>query len=104
MPTDKQETGPPASSSRPAGTTAPERRLALFLRWTAALLLLALPAVVLPHAWMDAIHQWLGLGPLPELPMVAYLARSESALYGVLAALYWHAAGDVRRYLPLLRV
>jgi hypothetical protein len=77
--------------------------LALFLRATAILLLLAVVAVFLPHAWMDAIHGWLGLGTLPGEPIVSYLARSVSALYAVAGATYWFVAGDVRRYLPFLR-
>jgi hypothetical protein len=79
------------------------KTLALFLRVTAVVLLLAVVAVFLPHAWMDAIHAWLGFGPLPELPVVSYLARSVSALYAVAGATYWFVAGDVRRYLPFLR-
>ena len=80
-----------------------ENSLALFLRVTAIVLLLAVVAVFLPHAWMEAIHEWLGLGPLPELPIVSYLARSVSAMYAVAGATYWFLAGDVRRYLPFLR-
>jgi hypothetical protein len=65
--------------------------------------LLALPAVFLPHSWMDAIHQRLGMGTLPELPVLSYLTRSESLLYALLGAVYWYFSCDVRRYLPLLR-
>ena len=79
------------------------RRLALFLRVSAAILLLALVAVAMPHAWMDVIHGWLGLGPLAEQPMVAYLARSASAMYASLGALYLYLSYDLRRYLALLR-
>src|SRR5438270_8965264 len=80
-----------------------EKHLALFLRLTGAVLLLALPAVFLPYAWMDAIHRGFGMGSLPELPVVSYLTRSVSLLYALLGAAYWHFASDVRRYLPLLR-
>jgi hypothetical protein len=83
--------------------TAAERTLALFLRVTAAILLLALPAIVLPYAWMDAIHRWLGLGELPDRPMVQYLARSASALYAFLGFVLIFVSRDVRRYLPLVR-
>jgi hypothetical protein len=80
-----------------------ERSLALFLRLTAVILLLALPAVFLPQPWMDWIHQSLGMGPMPQGPLVLYLARSESLLYALLGLGYWHIASDPRRYLPLLR-
>jgi hypothetical protein len=81
----------------------PERCLAWFLRITALTLLSAALAVVFPHAWMDAVHRWLGLGELPELPMVGYLTRSISALYAAIGIFTWHIAGDIRRHLPLLR-
>ena len=80
-----------------------ERALAIYLRVTAVVLMLALPAVLMPHAWMDAVHRWRGMGELPELPVVSYLARSTSALYVVSGATYWFVGGDVRRYLPFLR-
>jgi hypothetical protein len=80
-----------------------ESLLVLFLRLTGLVLLLALPAVFLPHAWMDTIHQALGMGPLPDLPIVSYLTRSVSLLYALLGAVYWYLALDVPRHLPLLR-
>jgi hypothetical protein len=79
-----------------------ERHLALFLRLQAAVLLCALPAVVMPTAWMDAIHQALGMGELPRAPIVEYLTRSLSALYVCWAIVLFLMAGDVRRYLPLV--
>src|SRR5688572_1278882 len=77
--------------------------LVRFMRLTAVLLLAAAIAVVLPYGWLDAAHQGLGLGVLPEQPTVLYLARSLSVLYACLGACYWYASRDVRRYLPLLR-
>jgi len=63
-------------------------------RWLRIVLLLgglgslgALPAVVMPRAWMSACHQWLGLGPLPAGPIVEYLARSLSAFYAFFGGL-----------------
>src|SRR5690242_10173042 len=53
-----------------AGTMIhPQQYLPLFLRLTAALLILAVFAVAMPHAWMSVIHDKLGLGALPELPL-----------------------------------
>src|ERR1051325_1398123 len=80
-----------------------EIQLVWFLRLTALMFLSAALAVFLPYAWMDAISIWIGLGELPQLPLVEYLTRSVSALYATLGASYWYMSRDVRRYLPLLR-
>src|ERR1700722_13410032 len=82
---------------------SPEKSLVWFLRFTALCLLAAAGAVVMPYSWMDAIHEWLGLGTLPDSPLVGYLTRSLSALYAILGALSWHVTSDLRRYLPMLR-
>src|SRR4051794_12836969 len=81
---------------------ASERRLCWFLRITAVVLLPAAGAVVMPYAWMNAIHHALGLGTLPDAPLVAYLTRSLSALYAGLGVYCWILSGDVKRYRPLL--
>ena len=80
-----------------------EKILVWLLRATGAVMLLALIAVVMPFAWMDLIHQQLGLGKLPDAPIVVYLTRSASALYAVHGALLIFAASDVRRYMSLVR-
>ena len=82
---------------------SPEQSLTWFLRITALLLLSAALAVVMPHAWMSAIHTALGLGELPDMPMVEYLTRSLSALYAAVGAWCWFVTRDLQRYLPLLR-
>ena len=82
--------------------TAPEKYLIVFLRITAVLLMSAAGAVVMPYAWMNAAHHWLGFGTLPDQPLVAYLTRSLSALYAGLGVYSWFLARDVKRYLPLL--
>jgi hypothetical protein len=66
-------------------------------------MLAALPAAFLPYHWMDAIHQRAGLGQLPEVPIVGYLARSLSAFYAMHGALFVFLARDVRAYLPVIR-
>lgn len=45
-------------------------------------MLTALVAVVMPYEWMNVIHRQAGLGELPHVPIVGYLTRSISALYG----------------------
>ncbi len=84
-------------------TTAAQRQLVLFLRVSAVILLLALAALVLPHRAMNGMHDWLGLGDLPNVPMVSYLARSSGGQYASLGALYLYLSRDVRRHRDLLR-
>lgn len=70
----------------------------LFLRVLGSVALLAVFAVVMPYSWMNAIHQWLGMGTLPAEPVVGYLARSTSAFYALLGALLWVVSFDLRRH------
>jgi len=80
-----------------------ERLLELVLRLSAVILLAALVPAVMPFAWMAAIHRQLGMGELPEGPIVGYLTRSVSALYAMHGALVWFVSTDVRRYLPVVK-
>lgn len=80
-----------------------EKALVLILRVTAVLLLTALIPAVMPFAWMEEIHDHLGMGELPKAPIVGYLARSVSALYAMHGALVWFVSLDIRRYLPVIR-
>ena len=81
-----------------------ERALAWLLRLEAFTLLFALPAALLPTAWMDAIGRSLGLEELPRAPLVEYLTRSLSLMYAGWAPVLWVLASDLKRYLPLLWV
>jgi len=81
----------------------PERTLAWLLRAIGALDLAALVAVFMPASWHDHFHAGAGLGSLPHLPVVLYLARSASALYAVYGALLLFLSFDVVRYLPVIR-
>ena len=80
-----------------------EKILIWLLRLSGAVMLTALGAVVMPYEWMNVIHQRMGLGELPNAPIVGYLTRSISALYALHGALFVFIASDVRRYLPVLR-
>jgi hypothetical protein len=65
---------------------------------------LALIAFVMPTSWMASAHEWLGMGALPNKPIVDYLARyasAMSALYGLFVLLLMT---DVRRYAPVIRL
>jgi hypothetical protein len=65
--------------------------------------LLALPCALMPDAWMNATHRWLGLGDLPAGPIVGYLARSLSLFYAVFGGLLWVLSFDLGRYREALR-
>jgi hypothetical protein len=80
-----------------------ERILIWLLRLGGVVMLTALGAVVMPYEWMNVIHQQVGLGELPHVPIVGYLTRSISALYALHGALLVFLAGDVRRYLLVVR-
>ena len=77
--------------------SAAERWLKWFLRITGTSALTALVFVAAPYSWMDAIHQWLGMGKLPDEPIVGYLARSTSAFYALLGGLLWVVSFHLRR-------
>jgi hypothetical protein len=65
--------------------------------------LLALGAIVMPFRWMNSIHQYIGLGELPNMPVIGYLTRSASALYALYGAMFIFLSLDITRYLPLIR-
>lgn len=73
------------------------------LRIAGVLLLTAVGAAVMPFEWMRNIHRLLGMGELPEGPVVHYLTRSLSAMYALHGALVVFVSFDVRRYLPLVK-
>lgn len=79
-----------------------ERVLILFLRISAGILLCAFPMMLLPVEWMAVTHRWLGLGEFPASPLVDYLTRSISFLYGFHGGLLLVVANDVRRYRGVL--
>jgi hypothetical protein len=80
-----------------------ERTLVWLLRLSGVVILTALGAVVMPFEWMNVIHRQMGMGDMPQVPIVGYLTRSISALYALHGALLIFVASDVRRYLPIVR-
>jgi len=82
--------------------TGDDRFLRLFLRAIGSAGLLAVVAVVMPYSWMDAVHQWLGMGRLPGEPIVGYLARSTSGFYALFGGLMWVVSWDLRRHRMVL--
>lgn len=79
-----------------------EQWLAILLRIAGSIMLLAFGAVFMPTEWMASSHRWLGLGEFPASPLVEYLTRSASVLYGIHGGLYLVVARDVRRYAGVL--
>lgn len=76
--------------------------LKLVLRLIGTSSLLALIFVFVPNAWMASIHRDLGLGEMPDTPVVWYLARSTSAIYALLGGLFWTLSLDPPRYRTVL--
>ncbi len=52
---------------------------------------------------MAVTNEWLGMGTLPEKPIVEYLARSTSALCALYGGLLLLLATDVHRYAAVIR-
>lgn len=77
--------------------------LTLYLRLVGIVAGLAAICAVMPLRWMDAIHRAIGMGSLPDRPIVEYLARSTSAFYALLGALLWMLSFDLVRYHLLVR-
>lgn len=77
------------------------------LKWVLRLIggveLFAIPFLLFPFAWMNAVHdRGLGLGTLPDTPVVEYMARSLSALYAVHGAVVFRLSFDVVRFRPVI--
>jgi len=66
-------------------------------------MLLAFIAVFMPSEWMAASHAKLGIGELPRDPIIEYLTRTISALYGMHGGLLVIFGTDVARYIPAIR-
>ena len=79
-----------------------ERLLVLILRLGSALLLTAFLTIVMPTSWMASSHRWLRMGEFPGTPLVDYLTRSVSALYGFHGIFLAVLSSDVRRFRPLV--
>jgi len=82
----------------------PEARLRIFLRIMGTAAMLAVVAVFMPREWMDLCHRHLGMGPLPDGPIVEYLARSTSMFYAMFGGVLWYLARDVRRFRRAIKV
>lgn len=78
------------------------RLLIVLLRLGAVITGLAFLTLPMPVATMVSVHRWLGLGELPPGPIVEYLARSVSALYGFHGVLLFLLSTNVDRFAPII--
>lgn len=74
----------------------------LFLRLAGAFEILAFIAVVMPRSWMEMSHEWIGLGAMPDSPVLFFLARQASYTYGMHGISLLVLASDVKRFRPLI--
>ena len=81
-----------------------QRLLVWFLRFDALILTAAFAAVFLPTRFMVASHASLGLGELPQEPIVEYLTRSVAVMYATRGLFVWLASTDTEKYAALIRL
>lgn len=82
--------------------TRAELAIVVILRIMGVSAFLAIFAVFFPYAWMNACHEHMGLGKLPDEPIVSYLSRSLSTFYAMHGVLTLFLSSDIRRYRPLI--
>ena len=81
-----------------------KRTLIILLRVSGLMLITAFIAVLLPYETMARIHQQIGLGNLPRLPILDYLARSVSMFYGIHGVIVLYISFNLMRYIELLKL
>src|SRR6185436_3692744 len=65
------------------------RLLAWLLRLAGAFEILAFFAVVMPRSWMEVSHAWLGMGVMPDGPLIMFMIRQASYTYGMHGVTLW---------------
>lgn len=81
-----------------------EKILSWLLMITGCGLMVAFLFVLMPGSQMASIHQWLGLGEMPDAPITLYLARSTSLLYGIHGVLMFVCGRNIQKYSELVPV
>ena len=81
-----------------------EFSIVIILRVIGVTGLFAIPAIFLPYSWMNAIHESMGLGELPDAPIVSYLTRSLSAFYAILSTIILFISFDIRYYRSFIKL
>lgn len=68
------------------------------LRVAGSVEILSFISVVMPRAWMETSHTWLGLGEMPDGPIIMFMIRQASYVYGMHGVSLWILASDVNRF------
>ncbi|HET6979361.1 MAG TPA: hypothetical protein VFI24_23720 [Pyrinomonadaceae bacterium] len=79
-----------------------EKLLLWLLRIAGAMEILAFVAVVMPRSWMEGSHAWLGMGAMPDGPLLMFMIRQASYTYGIHGLSLWLIATDVERFRPFI--
>jgi hypothetical protein len=79
------------------------RSLRFLLRTLGIICVLAIIPLVMPFRFLNAAHQWMGLGSFPSEPVAEYLARSVSSLCAFYGGLLLMLSRDVERFAPIIR-
>ncbi len=87
---------------RPEPCPPAERWLKLLLRLFGGTSAFAIFPFFMPQDWMAATHRWLGMGALPDPPIVEYLARATSGLCAFYGGLLLLLAMNVRRFARII--
>ena len=72
------------------------------LRLVGSTEILAFIAVVMPRSWMEVSHAWLGLGEMPDGPIIMFMIRQASYAYGMHGVSLWILAYNVNRFRPII--
>ena len=79
-----------------------QRLLVWLLRLAGLVEIMAFIAVAMPRSWMAVSHAWLGLGEMPDGPLLMFMIRQASYTYGVHGLFLWLLASDVKRFRPFV--
>ena len=79
-----------------------KRLLIWLLRLAGTIEILAFVAVIMPRAWMEGAHAWLGLGQMRVSPLLMFMIRQASYSYGMHGISLWLLAMDVERFRLLI--
>lgn len=79
-----------------------QRLLSWLLCIAGACEVLAFVAVIMPRSWMEVSHAALGMGVMPRGPLLMFMIRQASYVYGMHGVSLWVLASDVDRFRPLI--
>jgi hypothetical protein len=79
-----------------------KRAQAWLLRLAGVVEILAFFAVIMPRSWMEISHEWLGMGRMAEGPLLMFMIRQASYVYGMHGVSLWILASDVSRFRRLI--